>query len=143
MEQPMGQSFGPMGPVSGSFTTTVMVPGAFDSLVKALEGPGLTLPQGAKLEMVVPKLPTYNARSRLSRTGRRVYGAPRLGPDFFTMGGKLERRRVRSRLAAAARRDPATRGPWKFVVDEVKAGPVVETADGVTMNVEMTGRTTP
>jgi hypothetical protein len=44
------------------------------------------------------------ARTRSTRSGRSIYGAhPALGPHFYTTGGKLERRRARSRLAALCR----------------------------------------
>lgn len=120
-----------------TITFTHTVEGNFGDLIKALEEPDLVLPQDAKLEVMVPKLRTYDARSRLSRAGRRVYGVPRLGPRFFTTGGKLERRRVRSRLAALARRDPVTRGPWKFIADKVDGGP---SEDGTRMEIVMDGR---
>ena len=67
-------------------------------------------PQRVDMEFSFPAdlTPTcYQPLSRVTRSGRRVYGgAPALGPHLYTAGGKLERRRVRSRLAALVRRLP-------------------------------------
>lgn len=46
---------------------------------------------------------TPNTSRWRTKSGRWVWGIPGLGPAFVTDGGKLERRRARSRIAAARR----------------------------------------
>jgi hypothetical protein len=97
----------------------------------------------ADIEIRFPRVPTTHLpMGRVTKSGRLVYGgAPRLGPRFYTAGGKLERRRVRSRLAALTRR-LTPRPPIKLDAATITASELRKVMGGVEVDVMMTSMPT-